>query len=168
VGKNLLKAQLAAAIEKRVAYNLRNFPGYDPNAPAPAPSDYSRLDAVGAIVNEVFYHAVKSPTSPTENTKPANAPVSYPCIWDTPQQELEQWTGIAKSGGPLDILSLSRNVGEVLGVFADFVIPDNPSSLGYSSSVEMFKLRDLEGELKGLWSPQWPADFPPINQTDAA
>ena len=167
-GQVLLKAQLAAAIEKRVAYNLRNFPGYNPSAPAPPPADYLRLDAVGAIINEVFYHSVKAPTSPTDNTKPANAPVSYPFIWDTPQQELEQWTGIANSGGPLEILSLARNVGEVLGVFGEFVIPDKPSSLGYSSSISMFKLRELEDQLKGLWSPKWPADFPPINQADAA
>jgi processive rubber oxygenase RoxA-like protein len=167
-GQSLLKAQLAAAIDKRIAYNLRNFPGYNPNEPAPAPADYARLDAVGAIVNEVYYHSVKTPTSPTDNTKPANAPVSYPFIWDTPQQELEQWIGIAKSGGLLDVFSLSRNVGEVLGVFADFVIPDDPSSLGYSSSVKISGLVELENELKGLWSPQWPADFPPINQADAA
>jgi len=166
-GQELLKAQLAAAIEKRVAYNLRNFPGYDPNLPAPPPANYGRLDAVGAIVNEVYYHAVKTPTSPTENTKPANAPVSYPFLWDTPQQELEQWIGIAKSGGTLDMLSLSRNVGEVLGVFGDLVIPDNPTSLGYHSSVQMFKLVELEGQLKNLWSPQWPANFPQINQADA-
>ncbi len=49
-GQSLLKAQLAAAIDKRIAYNLRNFPGYNPNEPAPAPADYARLDAVGAIV----------------------------------------------------------------------------------------------------------------------
>ena len=167
-GQLLLKAQLAAAIDKRIAYNLRNFPGYNPNEPAPAPADYARLDAVGAIVNEVYYHSVKTPTSPTDNTRPANAPVSYPFIWDTPQQELEQWIGIAKSGGPLDLFSLSRNVGEALGVFADFVIPDDPSPLGYSSSVKTLDLVDLENQLKGLWSPQWPADFPPINQADAA
>jgi hypothetical protein len=167
-GQLLLKAQLAAAIDKRIAYNLRNSPGYNPNEPAPAPADYARLDAVGAIVNEVFYHSVKAPTSPTDNTSPANAPVSYPFIWDTPQQELEQWIGIAKSGGPLDVFSLSRNVGEALGVFADFVIPDDPSPLGYSSSVKTLGLVDLENQLKGLWSPQWPADFPPINQADAA
>jgi hypothetical protein len=126
------------------------------------------LDAVGAIVNEVYYHSVKNPSSPTEHTKPANAPVSYPFLWDTPQQELEQWIGIAKSGGPLDLFSLSRNVGEVLGVFADFVIPEDPSPLGYSSSIKFFELVDLEDELKGLWSPHWPQDFPPINQADAA
>ena len=167
-GQLLLRAQLAAAIDKRIAYNLRNFPGYDPNQPAPAPADYARLDAVGAIVNEVFYHSVKAPTSPTDNTRPANAPVSYPFIWDTPQQQLEQWIGIARSGGPLDVFSLSRNVGEVLGVFADFVIPDDPSPLGYSSSVKTLGLVDLENQLKGLWSPRWPADFPPINQADSA
>ena len=66
------------------------------------------------------------------------------------------------------MFSLSRNVGEVLGVFADFVIPDDPSPLGYSSSVKTLGLVDLQNQLKGLWSPQWPADFPPINQADAA
>jgi len=167
-GQSLLKAQLAAAIDKRIAYNLRNFPGYNPNEPAPAPADYTRLDAVGAIVNEVYYHSVKTPASPTDNTRPANAPVSYPFIWDTPQQQLEQWIGIAKSGGPLDAESLARNVGEVLGVFADFVIPNDPTPLGYSSSVKISGLVELENQLKGLWSPLWPADFPPINQVDAA
>ncbi len=164
----LLKAQLAATIDNRIAYNLRNFPGYNPREPAPAPADYARLDAVGAIVNEVYYHAAKAPASPTENTKVANAPVSYPCIWDTPFQELEQWIGIAKSGGALDVLSLSRNVGEVLGVFADFVIPNNPSPLGYSSSVKVLNLVELEKQLKGLWSPKWPDGFPPIDQADAS
>ena len=50
--------------------------------------------------------------------------MSYPCLWDTPQHDFVQWLGIAKNGGPLDILTLSRNVGEVLGVFADFAIPE--------------------------------------------
>jgi hypothetical protein len=167
-GQLFLKGQLAAAISRRIAYNLRNFPGYNPNVPAPPPADYARLDAVDAIVNEVYHHSVKHPASPTDNTKPATAPVSYPFLWDTPMQELEQWIGIAKSGGPLDVFSLSRNVGEVLGVFADFVIPNDPSPLGYSSSIKFFGLVDLENELKGLWSPQWPADFLPINQADAA
>jgi mono/diheme cytochrome c family protein len=167
-GQNVLRAQLAKQIQKREAYNLRNFPGYVPNQPSAPPSNYARLDAVGAIVNEVYHHAVDSPTSPIENTQPANAPVSYPFLWDTPQQRLEQWIGIAKSGGPLDIDSLARNVGEVLGVFADFVIPDDPSILGYSSSVKFANLVRLEDGLKGLWSPQWPSDFPPIDQDAAA
>ena len=103
-------------------------------------------------------------------TKPANAPVSYPFLWDTPQHDVVQWLGIAKNGGPLDILTLSRNVGEVLGVFADFAIPEDPIllNLGYSSSVKLTELVVLEDLLKTLWSPQWPDDFPKIDQAAAA
>jgi hypothetical protein len=70
-------------ITARVGYNLRNFPGHDPaNNISSAPTRYSRLDAVGAIVNEVYFHAVKAAdvTSPIVATKPANAPVSYPFL----------------------------------------------------------------------------------------
>jgi hypothetical protein len=56
-----LKAQLGIVIPARVGYNLRNFPGYDATDNAvTAPSRYARLDAVGAIINEVYYHAVKT------------------------------------------------------------------------------------------------------------
>ena len=94
--------------------------------------------------------------------KPADAPVSYPFLWDTPQHDVVQWLGIAKNGGPLDIFTLSRNVGEVLGVFADFAIPEEPTllNLGYSSSVKLTELVVLEDLLKTLWSPLWPATFP--------
>lgn len=165
----LLRSQVTAAIKRRVGYNRRNFPGYDPTkAPLP-PANYARLDAVGAIVNEVYHHAVKAQdnTSPTVNTKAADAPVSYPFLWDTPQHDFVQWIGIGKSGGLGDIFSLSRNVGEVLGVFGEFVIPEDTSLLslpGYSSSVQMTALGDLENWLKTLWSPQWPADFPALDQ----
>jgi hypothetical protein len=77
--------------------------------------------------------------------------------------------GIAQSGGPLDVFSLGRNVGEVIGVFGDVAIPDHPSllNLGYASSVKITELGQLEDLVKTLWSPQWPADFPPID-LDAA
>ena len=168
-----LLAQLGAVIKTRVGYNLRNFLATDQqqNPPA-APARYARLDAVGAIINEVFFHTVKTAdlTSSTVNTKPADAPVSYPFLWDTPQHDVVQWLGIAKNGGLFDILTLSRNVGEVVGVFADFVIPEEPTllNLGYASSVKIENLTELENLLKSLWSPLWPADFPPIDQNAAA
>jgi hypothetical protein len=34
-GQLIFRAQLAAAIDKRIAYNLRDFPGYNPNEPDP-------------------------------------------------------------------------------------------------------------------------------------
>ena len=133
---------------------------------------YARLDAVGAIVNEVYFHATPAAglSSPIAGAMLADAPVSYPFLWDTPQHDFVQWLGIAKSGGPLDIFSLSRNVGEVLGVFAEVTIPEKPSvlNIGYASSVKTVELTDLENLIKTLWSPQWPADFPKIDQGAAA
>jgi hypothetical protein len=140
---------------------------------APAPTGYGRLDAVDAIVNEVYYHAqpdASQAASPIAAAKLANAPVSYPFLWDTPQHDFVEWLGIARNGGLLDVLTLSRNVGEALGVFGDFAIPERPLflHLGYSSSVKVLNLTSLENQLKTLWSPQWPADFPPIDQAAAA
>jgi hypothetical protein len=168
-----LKDQLAASIKTRVGYNLRNFPGYDPQQTALVPpTRYGRLDAVDSIVNEVYHFAVKNPdpNDPTAGAKPATAPVSYPFLWDTPQHDLVEWLGIAKNGGPLDVLTLSRNVGEVIGVFGDVSIPEVTPllNLGYPSSVKVAALADLENQLKTLWSPQWPADFPKIDQGAAA
>ena len=168
-----LQDQLTTMINTRVGYNLRNFAGYDPRlAQQPLPTRYARLDAVGAIVNQAYFHATRAAdvTSPTVGALLADAPVSYPCLWDTPQHDFVQWLGIAKSGGPLDIDSLSRNVGEVLGVFGDISIPERRSILhiGYASSVKFLELVALENLVKTLWSPQWPADFPKIDQDKAA
>jgi hypothetical protein len=168
-----LKAQLAASIKTRVGYNLRNFPGFDPQQiNLVPPTRYGRLDAVDSIVNEVYHFAVKNPDpdNPTAGAKPATAPVSYPFLWDTPQHDIVEWLGIAKNGGLLDILTLSRNVGEVIGVFGDVSIPEVMPFLnvGYPSSVKVLALADLENQVKTLWSPQWPADFPKIDQVAAA
>jgi hypothetical protein len=168
-----LRAKLATMIQIRVGYNLRNFPGYDPEATTPPPpARYGRLDAVDAIVNEVYWHAVPNPDpeQPTVVARPADAPVSYPCLWDTPQHDRVEWLGIASSGGLLDILSLARNTGEVLGVFGAFNIPDDPSllNLGYASSVKFTELAALDTGLKSLWSPLWPDDFPKIDRDSAA
>jgi len=168
-----LKHELAASIKIRVGYNLRNFVGYDPKATAPTPlTRFGRLDAVDAIVNEVYWRSVKSPDldKPTVVARPADAPVSYPFLWDTPQSDLVEWLGIAKSGGPGGLFSLSRNVGEVLGVFGDFDIPDPPKVLspGYPSSVKFTNLKELEALATTLWSPLWPEGFPKIDQAAAA
>ena len=168
-----LQGQLATMINTRVGYNLRNFAGYNPNLPSqPAPTRYARLDAVGAIANEAYHHAASAAelTSPIVGALLADAPVSYPFLWDTPQHDVVQWLGFVKNGGLLDILTLSRNVGEVLGVFAEVAIPERPSllKLGYSSTVRIQELGELENMVKLLWSPQWPADFPKIDQAGAA
>ena len=160
-----LKRQMAGVIALREGYNARNFP---PGSPA----GYARVDAFGAILNEVYHRAVRprDRTSPTTNTRPADAATSYPFLWDTPQHDRVQWVGNARNGGPLGIGTLGRNVGEVLGVFAKLEFPEDPRlpSPGYPSSVEVSNLKKMEEWLGTLWSPQWPADFPPIDPTKKA
>ena len=154
-GRATLKEQLTKIIDRRDGYNARNFPPKEPPG-------YGRVDAFGAILNEVYHQVAKpSPTNnATTNTFPADAPVSYPCLWDTPQHDKVQWNGIAKNAG-LGILG--RDVGEVLGVFGEFAIPASPTNSGYSSTVQVKNLRRIEEWVKDLWSPVWPSSFPPID-----
>ena len=51
---------------------------------------FARLDAFGRIFNRAMYHIDSS-----HRGRPANAPVSYPFLWDTPQHDFVQWNGIA-------------------------------------------------------------------------
>ena len=160
LAREALRAQLTEVIGRRDGYNARNFPTGDG-------AGYGRIDAFGAILNEVFHEAVpaKDLRSPTDNTSSANAPVSIPFLWDTPQHDKLQWNGSAQNGGPGNVGAMARNVGEVLGVFGDFDIPDHPGPFGYASSVKVQALLRLEEWLTTLWSPQWPADFPAIDVT---
>jgi hypothetical protein len=77
-----------------------------------------RLDAVAMIFNRVT--GLDIGPSPSriivENIRRADAPVRYPFLWNSPVQDKTQWPGFADNGN--DILGLSRNLGEVYGVFA--------------------------------------------------
>ena len=148
-----LKADLTRILDRREGYNARNFPPGDL-------AGYARIDAFGAILNEIFHRAIKGdPGSPTINSNPADAPVSIPFLWDTPQHDLLQWNGAASNGGPGNIGALGRNVGEVLGVFGGLDIPETPGLLGYKSTVQIQNLKHMEDWLTTLWSPLWPDAF---------
>ena len=152
-----LKADLTEIIGRRDGYNTRNFA---PDIP-PLPG---RVDAFGAIMNEVFHEAVNqgAATPIGASAAPANAPVSYPFLWDTPQHDRVQWNGAVVNAG---LGALGRNVGEVLGVFGRLNIPEHPDVTGYPSSVRVLNLLAIEKNITKLWSPKWPAAFPPINAT---
>jgi len=88
-----------------------------------------------------------------------------------------QWNGAAQNSesfvlqpivGTSRIGALGRNVGEVLGVFGTVDATQDrklPPILRYSSSVNRSNLIDIEESIRKLWSPKWPSDLPPINQT---
>jgi hypothetical protein len=125
---------------------------------------YGRLDAVGHIFNKVSQLAVYKADPPARATpNPADAPVSYPFLWDIYRQSQLQWNGIVKTqrlnlgAGDLDYGALGRNVGEVVGVFGDVVIDKAPSMSGYRSSIQAGNLDRLEAVLRKLQPPKWPA-----------
>jgi hypothetical protein len=123
---------------------------------------YGRLDAFGHIFNKVALVAEVD----QQTFHPADAPVSYPFLWNIPQHKKVQWNGIVenKRVGQFDIGALGRNVGEVVGVFADIKLrpPHPPLSLkpspGFVSSAAVGNLNLLEEKLRTLEPPPWPAD----------
>lgn len=153
------RAELAAAAQQISHYNQINTPIHNNQTVA---YGYARLDAFGRIYNRILEHI--TPNEP--NANPANAPVSYPHLWDTPQHDFVQWNGVGdnEGRGPLE-----RNVGEALGVFAHFDLNKKPGDIGYRSSVRLDELVEMEEQLGKLWSPSWndlakQAVLPPINQ----
>jgi len=107
-----------------------------------------RLDAFGAILNQICSGSLQVP----ENAQPSNAPVSYPFLWYTPQMDWVQWNSVAR-------FPLSRNVGEVLGVFAHVQLTGTPADGQFDSSARIRSLQLLEEQLAKLKSPAWPEDI---------
>ncbi len=170
--KVTLRNKLRAHAEERTKYNERNLP-----KEAKDRFGHGRVDAFGAIFNEVSVTFLKVPG----NWHAANAPVSYPCLWDAPQHDRVQWNGAAENResrlGPLLfdtelVGALGRNSGEVLGVFGSVEIDEQdlpfpllvalplplpiPLPKPYQSSVKSQNLKEIESSLTNLWSPEWP------------
>ena len=123
---------------------------------------YARLDAFGQISNQGAVFAINAPE---DNASTANAPVSYPFLWGTPQSDVVQWNGSAPNTpivGPL-----ARNMGEVVGVFGKLKIDPAPwwrfwdFKHSYTSTTQIIALGRLEKWLVDLRSPQWPEHILP-------
>jgi hypothetical protein len=126
---------------------------------------YGRVDAVGHIFNRILLFG--GAPQPTPNA--ADAPVSYPHLWNITKETKLQWDGIAANAKldahlnpftpniPFDYGALGRNTGEVLGVFGEVVIKPPTSPLeGFASSVNVVNLNRMEIELTQLTPPVWP------------
>ncbi len=157
--RSVLKGELAQTTEFRRRYNARNLP--DGNAPPFGPG---RLDAFGAIMNEVTSTFMSLPN----NYHAADAPVSYPFLWDTPHHDKVQWNGAAENSispftsivvGTAHVGALGRNVGQAMGVYATVDVLDTNRRYGYTSSILKQNLIGIEEKLRKLWSPQWPLEL---------
>ena len=100
----------------------------------------------------------------------ADAPVSYPYLWDIPFHDHLQWNGIVNNSGPG---SLGRNVGQVIGVFGTLDWKKDDSftlskllrqeksileSVSFHTSINVRNLARVEDQIKKLTSPLWPED----------
>ncbi|AEJ02046.1 hypothetical protein Nit79A3_2264 [Nitrosomonas sp. Is79A3] len=120
------------------------------------PYGYGRLDAFGAILNRVTSSFLDMPSNGT----PANAPVSYPFLWNTSQLAWVQWNGSASN-------HIGRNVGEVSGVFAHTILKTDNENDRFYSSAKIVNLDQLEQYMAKLDSPKWDSPLPAIDQAKA-
>lgn len=129
--------------------------------PADAPWGPARADAISLIFNRVSGLDIGPP--PTymipENIKLADVPVRYPFLWNAWRQDFTQWPGFAPNGNKL--FGLSRNVGQVIGVFAEFrPFKDKWKLLkvNYSknNSANFRGLNKLEDLVEKIGPPKWP------------
>jgi hypothetical protein len=125
-----------------------------------------RLDAFGMIFNRVAARDLGVPG----NFKMADAPVSYPFLWNASRQDHTQWNGGVPNG--LYIQGLARNSGEVFGVFADFkpkLFPHIPLTSPVvdfnANSADFAGLQTLEEKIATLSPPPWPRDIFGLDET---
>ncbi|MBB6252457.1 di-heme-cytochrome C peroxidase [Nitrospirillum iridis] len=143
----------------------------------------ARLDAFSMIFNRLTGLDFRVPA----NVLPAHAPVSYPFLWNAHQQDAVQWNLSAPNGNY--IKALTRNTGEVLGVFgalnvcvagkdiagkacpgdrrrfASKLFPHIPF---YDTSVSVPGLMKLEWAITQLAPPAWPSTvFGPVDSGKA-
>jgi hypothetical protein len=129
------------------------FGGFmDKSLPA-SPWGPGRLDAFGMIFNRV----AGKDLGIEANIKIADAPVSYPFLWNASRQDRTQWNGGVPNG--LYINAIGRNTGEVFGVFADFTPKKQllPPHFNFrTNSVNFTNLQALEEKIASLKPPPWP------------
>jgi hypothetical protein len=139
------------------------------NDPGGLAYGFGRLDAIGHIFNKVALIAKPNDVR-HQIANPADAPVSYPFLWNVPQLDKVEWNGSAPNVDANDFRAgaIVRNTGEVIGVFGDVVVTSRPGPEGYVSSISLNTLVGMETQLTKLLPPKWPSAFPPIDPVRAA
>jgi hypothetical protein len=127
--------------------------------PTDNPWGAGRLDAIAMIFNRLT--GLDLGPSPNhvipENIKRAEAPTRYPFLWNAFKQDKTQWPGFAPNDPP--IYRLARNIGQVLGVFAEFFPEkDATGKVKYwvKNSMDLNGLAALESLTELMGPPRWP------------
>src|SRR5688500_11748559 len=117
-----------------------------------------RLDAVSKIFNRLVGMDIGPP--PTflipENIAVADAPVRYPFLWNAPKQDRTQWPGFSRNGD--NLFALTRNLGQVYGVFGIFRPSRQGNHVDFLSgnSIKWKNLEHIEHLVRKIGPPRWP------------
>ncbi|MCK7597720.1 di-heme-cytochrome C peroxidase [Microbulbifer sp. CAU 1566] len=132
-------------------FDFAKGPGNPDNFPTT--EGRGRTDAVGRIGNVVFGYNLGI----EENYKVADAPVSYPFLWDIWRFDWVQYTGFTNQ-------AMARNVGESLGVMAPVKLVDEqgellPEGEFGRSTINIDGMQCIETTLRKLRPPKWPQEI---------
>jgi mono/diheme cytochrome c family protein len=169
------RTMLASAVDRLIDWQRRTEALNRPSGGEPdslvGRAGFARVDAFGHIYNKIQLFT----GDPNPSPNAADAPVSYPFLWNIHRQKKVQWNGVAENsrfslggGRTVEYGALGRNAGEVLGVFGEAVVM--PSSAngqrlrGFRTSVNVANLDRLEALIPRLQPPAWPAERHPIRQ----
>ena len=128
----------------------------------PMEEGYGRTDGLGRIDNTAFAVNITP-----KNYKVANAPVSYPAIWEMPLLDWVQYTASVRQ-------PMARNIGEAMGTGARYYLKDPfgnalPTSERFDASTKVANLSKIEDLMRKLTPPCWPEDvFGKIDVVKAA
>lgn len=136
---------LRQRLQQRLGY-LQQRRAYNASA---TPYGHGRLDAFGQIFNTVAVELLAIP----DNARPADAPVSFPFLWDAPHLDLVQWNGSAPNTAPGPLI---QNVTTALAVYGTADLQNHSGLTGYPSSVDLANLGSLQEHFYRLHAPSWP------------
>lgn len=133
------------------AFSAR-FAAFVDSSRSPVPWGPARADAFGMIFNRAAAINLDNPA----NARPPGAPVSFPFLWTTHNQNWTQWPGMVPNVSAFK--RLGRNAGQVIGVFAS--MPDladrrAPESRRFAGSVHAMELIRAEWHVGQLLPPPW-------------
>ncbi len=155
--RSALKARLDQALADGLAEQRLGMRLY------PVAEGFGRLDALGRGANFVF----GTLTGDQRNFAVADAPVSFPALWDASWFDWVQYNGAIRQ-------PMGRNVAEAMGVRSITKLTGTPENL-YRSTVQIATIAQMEAQLAGpkpgagLRAPAWPADLlGPIDLAKAA
>lgn len=160
LGQGAGESDIKALRAKLEIWSNRYHTLVDRSLPDPAWAP-GRLDAVTMIFNRLTGLDIGPLADDgiiADNIKVADAPARYPFLWNAAIHDYTQWPGFAANGN--DLLGLSRNLGEVYGVFGEFrpvekrgILFDNDYISQNSANWD--GLKELEDWIGDIGAPEW-------------